>query len=119
MLPHVLRERRHKAVRAEAHRCIDAQLAARRGLKVRGQRLRRFHLGEHGLAALVKRAPGFGEALAARRTIDELHAIALLEQPHMLADGLRCHAERRAGRGERARFRRFDEDRHAGETIHD
>jgi hypothetical protein len=37
----------------------------------------------------------------------------------MLADGLRCQAERRAGRGERARFRCFDEDRHAGETIHD
>ena len=71
--------------RAERHRRVDAQQAARLRLQTRNGKVGFFEIGEDGEAALVIGLPVLGRAGAARRADEQLHPERLLEIDHVFA----------------------------------
>jgi hypothetical protein len=107
----------------ERRRHGHAQRAARRFDLGRHARLGRLRFGQGAPAPLQVELAHLGQALAARRAIEQARAEPLLEARHMFADHLRRQAEHRRGRRGRrgrregARLHGLHEHLHLGQPV--
>ena len=114
----VFAEGRGQSFNAEGQRRGDTQQAARLVRRLFGKAFGVGHQAEHFQAALIIDAAEFGQALAARGALQQLHAEPLLQRAQMIAHHRRRHFALRSGGRHAPGFDHFDVDAHRLKQIH-